>query len=132
MRGVGNIFGSLVGVFSGEDKSSSISRDSSLIDLKPGRFPDHISANIFKYPKIMPSFTTTEFIFPAKRIQQALLVSSKEEFSLDTLLRFHLLDEFDDGKQSYRKHLVGHNEHQRKPQLVCTRATSCFCHLLSM
>ncbi|PHT99313.1 hypothetical protein BC332_31752 [Capsicum chinense] len=94
----GGIDANSAGVFSGEDKSSSISRDSSLIDLKPGRFPDHVSANIFKYPKIMPSFTTAESIFPAKRIQQALLVSTKEEFSLDTLLRLHLLDEFDDGK----------------------------------
>ncbi|KAM3270420.1 hypothetical protein P3S67_028622 [Capsicum chacoense] len=110
MRGVENIFGLLVGVFSCDDKSSSISRDSSLINLKPGTFPDHDSENIFKYPKIIPSFTTAESIFLAKRIQQALFVSTKEEFSLDTLLRFHLLNDFDDGKQSYRKRLVGHNE----------------------
>ncbi|KAF3622273.1 hypothetical protein FXO38_31374 [Capsicum annuum] len=117
MRGVGNIFGSVVGAFSGEDKSGSISTDSSLIDLKPGRFPDHVTANIFKYPKSMPSFTTSEYIFQAKRMHQVLLVSTKAEFSLDTLLRFHLLAEFDDGKQSCRKHLPGHNERQRKPHI---------------
>ncbi|KAM3202639.1 hypothetical protein P3L10_030263 [Capsicum annuum] len=115
MRGVGNIFSSVAGAFSGEDKSSSISRESSLIDLKPGRFPNHVSANIFKYPKSMPSFTTAESIFLAKRMQQVLLVSTKEEFILDTLLRFHLLAKFDDGKQRCRKRLAGHNENQRKP-----------------
>ncbi|KAF3640794.1 hypothetical protein FXO37_23320 [Capsicum annuum] len=81
-----------------KDKSGSISTDSSLIDLKPGRFPDHVTTNIFKYPKSMPSFTTSEYIFQAKRMHQVLLVSTKAEFSLDTLLRFHLLAEFDDGK----------------------------------
>ncbi|KAF3639923.1 hypothetical protein P3S67_022927 [Capsicum chacoense] len=115
MRGVGNIFGSVARVLSGEDKSGSISKNSSLIDLKLGRFPDHVSANIFKYSKSMPSFTTVESIFPAKRIQQVLLVSTKAEFSLDILLRFYLLAEFDDGKQSYRKCLAGHNKRQRKP-----------------
>ncbi|KAM3361223.1 hypothetical protein P3S68_016077 [Capsicum galapagoense] len=110
MRGVDNIFGSVVGGFSSKDKSGLISRDSSLIDLKPGKFLDHVNANIFKYPKSMPSFTTGEYIVPAKRIHQVLLVSTKVEFSLDTLLRFHLLDEFDDDKRSCRKRLAGHNE----------------------
>ncbi|KAF3628298.1 hypothetical protein FXO38_28321 [Capsicum annuum] len=110
MRGVDNIFGSVVGGFSSKDKSGLISRDSSLIDLKPGNFLDHVNANIFKYPKSMPSFTTGEYIVPAKRIHQVLLVSTKVEFSLDTLLRFHLLDEFDDDKRSCRKRLAGHNE----------------------
>ncbi|XP_062111494.1 squamosa promoter-binding-like protein 6 isoform X2 [Humulus lupulus] len=31
--------------------------------------------------------------------------------------RFHLLAEFDDGKRSCRRRLVGHNERRRKPQL---------------
>ncbi|PHT47612.1 Squamosa promoter-binding-like protein 3 [Capsicum baccatum] len=77
MRGVGNIFGSVAGAFSGEDKSSSISRDTSLIDLKLGRFPDHVDANIFKSPKSMPSFTTAESIVPAKRMRAGGVNSHK-------------------------------------------------------
>lgn len=86
-HGGGSIFGSVAGVFSGEDKSSSkisssgvdsISRDSSLIDLKLGRFPDHhIDANIFKSPKSMPSFTCAESIVPAKRMRAGGVNSQK-------------------------------------------------------
>ncbi|KAJ8553737.1 hypothetical protein K7X08_024415 [Anisodus acutangulus] len=78
MRGGGNIFGS----FYGEDKSSSgvesNYKDSSLIDLKLGRFPDHnIDANIFKSPKSMPSFTSAESIVPAKRMRGGGVNSQK-------------------------------------------------------
>lgn len=86
-HGGGSIFGSVAGVFSGEDKSSSkisssgvdsVSRDSSLIDLKLGRFPDHhIDANIFKSPKSMPSFTSAESIVPAKRMRAGGVNSQK-------------------------------------------------------
>lgn len=34
-----------------------------------------------------------------------------------SLIRFHLLAEFDDGKRSCRRRLAGHNERRRKPQL---------------
>ncbi|KAJ8536334.1 hypothetical protein K7X08_034735 [Anisodus acutangulus] len=78
MRGGGNLFGS----FSGEDKSSSAVesnyKESSLIDLKLGRFPDHnIDANIFKSPKSMPSFTSAESIVPAKRMKTGGVNSQK-------------------------------------------------------
>ncbi|XP_059303747.1 squamosa promoter-binding-like protein 6 [Lycium ferocissimum] len=140
----GNIFGS----FSGADKSSSAvesnSRDSSLIDLKLGRFPDHnIDANIFKSP-----------IVPAKRMRAGagnsqkpfcqvqgcgkdlssckdyhkrhkvcevhsktakVIVNGIEQRFCQQCSRFHLLAEFDDGKRSCRKRLAGHNERRRKP-----------------
>lgn len=79
--------GSIVGAFSGEDKSSSklsssavdsISRDSSLIDLKLGRFPDHhVDGNIFKSAKTLSSSTSAESILPAKRMRAGGLNSHK-------------------------------------------------------
>ncbi|CAN4088340.1 unnamed protein product [Withania somnifera] len=86
-HGGASISGSVAGVFSGEDKSGSkisrsgvdsSSRDSSLIDLKLGRFADHhIDANIFKSPKSMPSFTSAESIVPTKRIRAGGVNSQK-------------------------------------------------------
>ncbi|MCD9640742.1 hypothetical protein HAX54_026269 [Datura stramonium] len=79
--GGSSMFGSVAatpGAFSAEHKSSSKlsssaadsnSRDSSLIDLKLGGFPDHMGANVFKSPKSMPSFTSAESIVPAKRMR---------------------------------------------------------------
>ncbi|CAN4086231.1 unnamed protein product [Withania somnifera] len=88
-NGGASIFGSVASVFSGEDKFSSkisssavdsISRDSSLIDLKLGRFADHqIDANIFKSPRSMPSFTSSEAIVPTKRMR-ARGVNSQKPF----------------------------------------------------
>lgn len=81
--GAASIFGS----FSGEDKSSSklsssvvdsVSRDSSLIDLKLGRFPDHhVDGTIFKSPKSLSSSTSAESIVPAKRLRAGSVNSHK-------------------------------------------------------
>lgn len=78
---------SMFGSFSGEDKSSSklsgsaadsVSRDSSLIDLKLGRFPDHhVDASIFKSPKSLSSSTSAESIVPAKRLRAGSVNSHK-------------------------------------------------------
>ncbi|XP_016445745.2 squamosa promoter-binding-like protein 6 isoform X1 [Nicotiana tabacum] len=78
-----SIFGSVAAspsAYSGEDKSKSSSklsssvvesnsRDSSLIDLKLGRFLDQIDANVYKSPKIMPNVSSAESIVPAKRMR---------------------------------------------------------------
>nr|AUW52976.1 squamosa promoter binding-like protein 6d [Petunia x hybrida] len=56
-------------IFSSSPAVESNCRDSSLFDLKLGRFPDHIDAKVFKSPKILPSFTSAESIVPAKRMR---------------------------------------------------------------
>lgn len=75
------------GSFPGEDKSSSklsssavdsISRDSSLIDLKLGRFPDHhVNASIYKSTQSLSSSTSAESIVPAKRMRAGGVNSHK-------------------------------------------------------
>ncbi|XP_073301340.1 squamosa promoter-binding-like protein 6 [Primulina huaijiensis] len=45
--------------------------------------------------------------------------------------RFHLLQEFDEGKRSCRKRLAGHNERRRKPQLDTRLGSSYFATELS-
>ncbi|KAJ9187369.1 hypothetical protein P3X46_002832 [Hevea brasiliensis] len=45
-----------------------------------------------------------------------VIVNGVEQRFCQQCSRFHLLDEFDDGKRSCRKRLAGHNERRRKPQ----------------
>uniref|UniRef100_A0A5B6Z413 Putative squamosa promoter-binding-like protein 6 isoform X3 n=1 Tax=Davidia involucrata TaxID=16924 RepID=A0A5B6Z413_DAVIN len=74
--------------FSGEDESSSKlsssvveynSRDSSLIDLKLGRFTDHRDAQNLNSAKAAPNLSSAESSMPAKRVR-ALGLSSQTPF----------------------------------------------------
>ncbi|XP_059285968.1 squamosa promoter-binding-like protein 6 [Lycium ferocissimum] len=129
--------------FSATDESSSVVesnyKDSSLIDLKLGRFPD---AQSFK---IMPNLSSTKRnrgggLTPFCPVQGCgkdlscckdyykrhklcevhsktakVIVNGIHQRFCQQCSRFHLLPEFDDGKRSCRKRLAGHNERRRKP-----------------
>ncbi|OIT36980.1 squamosa promoter-binding-like protein 6 [Nicotiana attenuata] len=124
-------------------------RDSPLIDLKLGRFPDQQHVQSFKSPKIMTNLSLNvadkkmrtggfKYQTPYRQVQGCSkdLSSSKDynkrlkvcEVHSKTAKvivngieqRFHLLAEFDDGKRSCRKRLAGHNERRRKPQTGST------------
>ncbi|KAJ0776970.1 putative transcription factor SBP family [Helianthus annuus] len=125
-----------------EDHQSK-SRQSGVIDLKPGRIMDAqisrtLSSSSLERSEQKGVCSSTPFckvygcnknlsdckeyykrhkVCEVHSKTSKVIVDGVEQRFCQQCSRFHLVREFDDGKRSCRKRLAGHNERRRKPQV---------------
>uniref|UniRef100_A0A5B6Z6W2 Putative LIGULELESS1 protein n=1 Tax=Davidia involucrata TaxID=16924 RepID=A0A5B6Z6W2_DAVIN len=120
--------------FSGEDESSlkqsssvmeSNNRDSSLIDLKLGRFADHRDSHNLNSAKTTPNFSSAELSLPAKRVRASGL-SSQTPFC-----QVHGCKKDLSASKDYHKRHKVCEIHSKTPKVIVNGIEQRFCQQCS-